>query len=45
MTNEVKSKWKRCPDCGLKIRGKNHESGQDHIRRAAERSGKFFKTA
>jgi hypothetical protein len=29
----VKSKWRRCPECGLKIRGKNHENGEDHQKR------------
>jgi len=28
------SKWKRCPECKLKIRGKNHSEGWDHKRRA-----------
>lgn len=28
----IQSGAKRCRDCGLKVRGVNHESGQDHIR-------------
>jgi ribosomal protein L34E len=27
-----KKKSKRCPDCGFKINGKNHEMGEHHNR-------------
>jgi DNA-directed RNA polymerase subunit RPC12/RpoP len=27
----------RCPGCGLKIRGKNHSKGEQHIKRAAKK--------
>lgn len=31
---------KRCPDCGLHIRGKNHKDGTDHERGVSRRSKK-----
>lgn len=29
---------KRCPDCGLHVRGKNHADGDDHERGVARRA-------
>lgn len=34
------NKYPRCPSCGLKRRGKNHDSGDDHIRRSSKPAAK-----
>jgi hypothetical protein len=37
---EETKKVQRCPKCGKRIRGKNHESGDHHLGRVARKSSR-----